>query len=150
MLARDAANLPGSAEGVRLAAGPLGVAPLAAVETLTDGVASLGIVVSSFAPQTSLWAERYRVKWTQQSCYCVATLLLAPPVRLGVVPDDAWVNASVGVCFGESAGGVVQLSSFTMEVLPGLDYEACLPDYLLGTFSVPVDFCLEGGIPVVR
>ena len=150
MLARDAANLPGSAEGVRLAAGPLGVTPLAAVETLTDGVAPLGVVVSPFAPQTPLRAERYRVKWTQQARHCIATLLFAPPVGLGVIPDDARVDASIGIRFGESAGGMIQLPSLSVKVLPGLDYEACLSDHLLGTFSVPVYFCLEEGIPVVR
>ena len=65
MFAGDAANLSRSAESVWLATGPLGMAPLAAVEALTDGVASLGIMVSPFAPQTSFRAERYRVKWTQ-------------------------------------------------------------------------------------
>ena len=64
MFAGDAANLSRPAEGMWFAAGPLGVTPLAAVKTLSDGVASLGVVVSPFAPQTSLRAERYRVKWT--------------------------------------------------------------------------------------
>ena len=134
---------------MRLAAGPLGVAPFTAMETLSDGIASLGVVVSPFAPQTSFRAERYRVERAQQARYCVTTLFFAPPVRLGVVPDDAWVDASIGVRFGEPAGGVIQLPSFTMKVLPGLDYEACLANHLLGTFSVPVYFRLEGGIPVV-
>ena len=45
---------------------------------------------------------------------------------------------------------MIQLPPFTMEVLPGLDYEACFSDHLFGTFSVPVYFCLEGGIPIIR
>ena len=149
MFAGDATNLSGSAESMRFATGPLGMAPLATVETLSDRIAPLGIMVSPFAPQTSFRAERYRVERAQQARYCVTTLFFAPPVRLGVIPDDARVDASIGVRLGESAGGVIQLPSFTMEVLPGLDHEACLSDHLLSTFSVSVYLSLEGGVPVV-
>ena len=97
MLARDAADLPRSAEGMRLAARPLGVSPLAAEETLSDSVAAFGVMVSSFAPETPLGSKGDRVEGAEEALYSVTPLFLAPSVGLGVVPDDPRVDAPVRV-----------------------------------------------------
>ena len=107
MLARDAADLPRSAEGMRLAARPFGVSPLAAEEALSDGVAALGIVVAPLAPEAPFRSKGDRVEGAEEALYSVTSLFLAPSVGLSVVPDDARVDAPVCVGFRESPGGVV-------------------------------------------
>ena len=122
MFTRDAADLPWSAEGMRLAARPFGVSPCATVEALSDGVAALGVVVAPLAPEAPFRSKGDRVEGAEEALYSVTSLLLTPPIGLSVVPDDARVDASVCVGLRESPGGVVQLPSFAMEVLPGLDH----------------------------
>ena len=107
MLARDATDLPWSAEGVWLAARPFGVSPLAAEEALPDGVATLGIVVAPLTPEASFRSKGDRVEGAEEALYSVTPLFLAPPVGLGIIPDDPWVNAPIGVGLRKSSGGVV-------------------------------------------
>ena len=107
MLARNAADLPWSAEGMRLAARLFGMSPLAAVETLSDGVAALGIVVAPFTPEAPFGSKGDRVEGAEEALYSVASLFLAPSVGLSVVPDDPRVDASVRVGLRKSPGGVV-------------------------------------------
>ena len=97
MLTRDAADLSWPAEGMRLAARPFGVSPLAAEETLSDGIAALGIVISPLAPEAPFRPKGDRVEGAKEALYRVASLFLAPPVGLGVVPDDPRVDAPVCV-----------------------------------------------------
>ena len=99
MLARDAANLPWSTEGVRLAAGPLRVAPLAAMEALSDGVAALGVVIAPLTPEAPLRSKGDRIERAEETLYGVTPLFLAPSVGLGVIPDDPRVDAPVRVGF---------------------------------------------------
>ena len=122
MLAGDATDLPGPTEGVRLATRPFRVSPFAAEETLSDRVAALGVMVAPLAPEASFGSKGNRVKGAEEALYSVTPLFFAPPIGLGVVPDDSRVNAPVCVCLGESSGGVVQLPPFAMEVLSGLDH----------------------------
>ena len=107
MLARDAADLSWSAEGMRLAARPFGVSPLAAVEALSDGVAALGVVIAPLTPEAPFRSKGDRVEGAEEALYSVTSLFLAPSVGLGVVPDDARVDAPVRVGLRESSGGVV-------------------------------------------
>ena len=107
MLARDAADLPWSAEGVRFAARPFGMSPFAAEETLSDGVAALGVVIAPLTPEAPFRSQRDRIEGAEEALYSVASLLLAPPVGLSVVPNDARVDAPVCVGLRESPGGVV-------------------------------------------
>ena len=97
MLARDATDLSWSAEGMRFAARPLGVSPLAAEEALSDGVAALGIVVTPLTPEAPFRSKGDRVEGAEEALYSVTSLLLAPSVGLSVVPDDARVDAPVRV-----------------------------------------------------
>ena len=99
MLARDAADLPRSAEGMWLAACPFGVSPLAAVEALSDGVAALGIVVAPLTPEAPFRSKGDRVKGAEEALHSVTSLFLAPSVGLNVVPDDPRVDAPVCVGF---------------------------------------------------
>ena len=122
MLARDAADFPWSAEGMRFAARPFGVSPFAAEETLSDGVAAFGVVVAPLTPEAPFRSQGDRIEGAEETLYSVASLLLAPPIGLCVVPDDARVDAPICVGLRESPGGVVQLPSFAMEVLSGLDH----------------------------
>ena len=107
MLTRDAANLPWSAESMRLATCPFGVSPLAAVEALSDGVAALGVVVVPLTPEASFRSKGDRVERAEETLYSVTSLFLAPSVGLGVVPDDPWIDAPVRVGLRKSPGGVV-------------------------------------------
>ena len=107
MLARDAADLPWSAEGMRFAARPFGMSPFAAEKTLSDGVAALGVVVAPFTPEAPFGSKGDRVEGAEKALYSVTPLFLAPPVGLSVVPNDAWVDAPVCVGLRESPGGVV-------------------------------------------
>ena len=122
MLARDATDLPGSAEGVWFATRSLGVSPLAAVKALPDRVATLGVMVASFAPETPFGSKGDRVIRAEEALYCVASLFFAPPVGLGVVPNDPRIDASIRVRLRESPSGVVQLPSLAVEVLPSLNH----------------------------
>ena len=107
MLARDAADLSWSAEGMRFAARSLGVSPFAAEEALSDGVAALGVMVTPLAPEASFGSKGDCVEGAEEALYSVTSLFLAPSVGLGVVPDDSRVDAPVRVGFRESSGGVV-------------------------------------------
>ena len=107
MLTRDAANLPWSAEGMRLATRPFGVSPLAAVEALSDGVAALGVVVAPLTPEAPFRSKGDRVERAEETLYSVTPLFLAPSVGLSVVPDNPWVDAPVRVGLRKSSGGVV-------------------------------------------
>ena len=107
MLAGDATDLPRSAEGVWFATRPFRVPPFAAVKALPDRVAALSVVIASLAPETPFGSKGDRVVGAEEALYSVASLFLAPPVGLGVIPDDARVDASIGVRLGESAGGVI-------------------------------------------
>ena len=107
MFARDAADLPWSTEGMRLAARPFGVSPLAAEEALSDGVAALGIVVAPVTPEAPFRSEGDRVEGAEEALYSVTSLFFAPSVRLSIVPDDARVDAPVCVGLRKSPGGVV-------------------------------------------
>ena len=149
MLAGDATNLPGSTEGVWLATCPFRVSPFAAVEALPDRVATFGVVVASLAPETSFGSKGDCVVGAEEALYSVASLFLAPPVGLGVIPNDPWVDASIRVRLGESSSGVIQLPSFTVEVLPGLNHQASLPDHPFAAFAVSIYLGLEGRVPVV-
>ena len=107
MLARDAADLPWSAEGVWLATRPFGVSPLAAVEALSDGVAALGVVIAPLTPEAPLRSKGDRVEGAEEALYSVTSLFLAPSVGLSVVPNDPRVDAPVRVGLRKSPGGVV-------------------------------------------
>ena len=96
-----------STKGVWLATCPFGVSPFAAVEALPDRVAALGVVIASLAPETPFGSEGDRVVGAEEALYSVASLFLAPPVGLGVIPNDPWVDASVRVRLGESSSGVI-------------------------------------------
>ena len=97
MLARDAADLSWSAESMRLSACPFRMSPRAAVEALPDGVAALGVVIAPLTPEAPLRSKRDRVKGAEEALYRVTSLLLTPSVGLGIVPDDARVDAPVCV-----------------------------------------------------
>ena len=107
MFTRDAADLTWSAEGMRLAARPFRVSPLAAEETLSDGVAALGIVIAPLTPEASFGSKGDRVERAEETLHSVTSLFLAPSVGLSVVPDDARVDAPICVGFRKSSGGVV-------------------------------------------
>ena len=97
MLAGDATDLPGSAKSVWFAARPLRVSPLTAVEALPNRVTAFGVVVASFAPEAPFGSKRDRVIGAEEALYSVTSLFLAPPVGLGVVPDDPRIDASIRV-----------------------------------------------------
>ena len=122
MLAGDTTDLPGSTEGVRFATRPFRMSPFATKEALSDRVTALGVVVAPLAPETPFGSKGDRVEGAKEALYSVTSLLLAPSVGLGVVPNDSGVDASVCVRLGESSSGVIQLPPFAMEVLPGLNY----------------------------
>ena len=122
MLAGDATDLPGSTEGMWLATRPFRVSPFAAEKALPDRIAALGVVVAPLAPETPFGSKGDRVKGAEEALYSVTSLLLAPSIGLGVVPDDSRIYASVRVRLGESSSGVVQLPSLAVEVLPGLNH----------------------------
>ena len=107
MLAGDATDLPGSTESVWLATCPFGVSPLATVKALSDRVAAFSVVIAPLAPEAPFGSKGNCVKGAEEALYRVASLFFAPPVRLGVVPDDPRVDASVRVCLGESSSGVI-------------------------------------------
>ena len=107
MLTRDAADLSWSAEGVRFAARPFGVSPFAAEETLSDGVAALGVVIAPLTPEAPFRTKGDRVEGAEEALYSVTSLFVAPSVGLGVVPDDPRVDAPVRVGLRKSPGGVV-------------------------------------------
>ena len=107
MLAGDATDLPGPTEGVRLATCPLRVSPFAAVEALPDRVAAFSVVIAPLAPEAPFGSKGDCIKGAEEALHRVASLFFAPPVRLGVVPDDPRVDASVRVCLGESSSGVI-------------------------------------------
>ena len=107
MLPRDAADFSWSAEGMRFAARPFRVSPLAAVEALSYGVAALGVVIAPLAPEAPFGSEGDCIEGAEKALYRVASLFLAPSVGLGVIPDDSRVDASVRVRLGESSSGVI-------------------------------------------
>ena len=107
MLAGDATDLPGSTEGVWLTTCPFRVSPLAAIEALPDRVATFGVMVAPLAPEAPFGSKGDCVIGTEEALYSVASLFFAPPVGLGVIPNDPRVDASVRVRLGESSSGVV-------------------------------------------
>ena len=97
MLPRDAADLSRSAEGMRFAARPFRVSPLAAVEALPYRVTALGVVVAPLAPEAPFGSKGDRVEGAEEALYSVTSLFLAPSVGLGVIPNDPRVDAPVRV-----------------------------------------------------